>query len=115
MGGDEVIAKKDKSSFDYKVSRVDHSKVVNGKPITRFVVKDKVRNTSGEDIDYWVTVFDELDLYDGDYVRFLDFDQLTASFYTERRKINFFMSAIVEVIKKEYHTYKEKPVNNPYD
>jgi hypothetical protein len=109
-----IVKIKQGCDIKYQVSKVDKTKVVNGKPVTRFAIKDKVRSTDNEYITYWVTVFDDLNIENGDFVKLLDFDNIVASYYATKKKINFFIAAIVEVVKKE-DAENDRPFVNPYE
>lgn len=106
-----MLSKSERHDYKYKVRFVDKTKEVNGKPITKFVISDKVKGTTNEYIDYYVTVFDVIDIKDGDYIRLLDFDNVTASYYEKKNKINFFMSAIVQIV----HDHARNKVDSPFE
>lgn len=109
-----MITKSEKNDFIYRVSYV--KKVpVNDKITTKFLIKDYIRGLQNQKISYWVTVFDDIAIEDGDSVRLLDFDNLTASYYPEKKRITNFMSAVVEVIKKGSARDDTEPFNNPYE
>jgi aminopeptidase C len=107
-----MITTNERSKSTYKAMFVDKTKQVNGKPVTKFKIRDRVRGTANEFIDYYVTVFDRIDLESGDYIKFLDFDNLVASYYEKTNKINFFMSAIVRVVNKPTGS---REIDNPYE
>lgn len=111
-----MLTKNEKNDYLYRVRYVDKTKTVNDKPVTKFQIKDKVRNTDNEYITYYVTVFDDIELKDGDNIRLLDFDNLTSSYYAPKKRIGFFISAVVEVVKDtKYRTDPDKPFVNPYE
>lgn len=110
-----MISKSDKNEFVYKVKWVDKTKKVNGMPVTKFQITDKVRGTDNEYLTYYVTAFEDIAMKDGDLVKILDFDNLVASYYEKKARINFFMSAIVEVIGNPTTKRDKADIDNPYE
>jgi hypothetical protein len=107
-----MLTKSEGNKAKYQATKVKHD-TINGKVVTKFMIKIGVRGTDRETVSFFVTVFDDIALQDGDMVRFLDFDSIIPSYYAEKKKINWFITAIVEVVPPDTLQDKRK-FNNPY-
>lgn len=92
-----MISKNSQKGLTYRVTAVRKGKL-KGCPVTRFAVLDVIHGLHGATITYWVSVFEDLVLSAGDSVRFIDIDNLTASYDPEKKKTNYFFNAVVEVV-----------------
>ena len=88
---------------------------VQGEITTKFYIFDYIKGIKDSKKKYWVTVFEDIDLEDGDRVKILDFDQLVTSQNPKDKRLMQFISAVVSVIKRKNYTPKEKPQDNPYE
>lgn len=92
-----MISKNSQKGLTYRVTAVRKGKL-KGCPVTRFAVLDVIHGLHGATITYWVSVFEDLVLSVGDSVRFIDIDNITVSYDPERKKVNHFFNAVVDVI-----------------
>lgn len=92
-----MISKNSSIGITYQVVVVNHG-TLKGCPVTRFMIRDIIQGLHGETITYWASVFENLDLNVGDSVRFIDIDNITVSYDPERKKVNHFFNAVVDVI-----------------
>lgn len=92
-----MISKNADAGITYQVAVVNRG-TLKGCPVTRFAIRDIIYGLHGETIVYWISVFDRLELKEGDSVRFLDIDSITVSYDPTRKKVNHFITAVVEVI-----------------
>lgn len=79
-----------KNGWKYRVKYVKNVTTTNGNPITRFQVSEKVRNgVVYKYQNYGVTVWDHLELTDGDEVVLNNIRDIEASEYNEKLYIGF--------------------------
>lgn len=69
-----------KSQYPTKVKFVKHDTTKNGNDVTRFSIGDKIKDGDTY-VNYTVTVFDKLNLNDGDTVIFTSIDSLSSRLY----------------------------------
>lgn len=77
------------SQYPSKVSFVKKSTSQNGTPITRFSIGDKVKDAENTYINYNVTVFENLNIVDGDHVTITSIDNLETRLYNGKLYYSF--------------------------
>lgn len=92
-----MISKNRKKGITYEVSNVREGRL-KGAPVTRFTVMDIIGGLNGETIIWWVSVYDRVDINNGDRIRFIDIDDVNLSYHPASKKINHFMRAVIEVV-----------------
>lgn len=76
------------SQYPTKVKFVKHDTTRNGSDVTRFSIGDKIKD-SDQYMNYTVTVFDNVNLTDGDTVIFTSIDSISARVYNEKTYYEF--------------------------
>lgn len=105
----------EKTNITFEVHSVTKPEV-NDEITTKFYVNDFIKNIKDSKKRYWCTVFDDIDLEEGDRVKLLDFDCLVTSMNPKDKKLMQFIKVVVEVIKKGTDLEKERQkLENPYE
>ena len=99
-----------KNGFKYRVKFVKHREV-NGTPITTFNIGEKIRNTDPvEWQNYTVTIWDAVELNDGDEVKLCNFRDIDASRGKDGRT---FFSFSADIKQDDYADTFKRPMPEP--
>lgn len=99
-----------KNGFKYRVNFVKH-RDVNGTPITSFSIGEKIRNTDPTEWqNYTVTVWQHIDLQNGDEVKLCNFRDIDASRGKDGRT---FFSFSADIKEDDSTTTYAKPMQEP--
>lgn len=90
-------------------------RTANGVIVTKFYIEDFIKNVKSSKKRYWVTVFEDLDLEDGDYIKLLDFDELVTSMNPNTKHMMQFISANVTVTKAIDYKESKEVEESPYE
>ena len=102
------------NNITYEVDNVRKSNVQDN-IVTKFFILDFIRGMKDSTKKYWVTVFDDINLENGDRIKIMDFDCLVTSQNPKTKKIMQFISAEVIVIKKADFHEEVPELENPYE
>lgn len=105
-----MICKNTKANAYYFVSKVKKQQI-NGQTVTKCMIRDYIKGMTKRYLRYYLTIWEDIDIQDGDTIQLLDFDGVIASYDPTAKQINMFMSAIV----KKIDVSDNPPVNVPYD
>ena len=102
------------TDFKYKVKFVAHQSLKKG-DLTRFSISDRLKGTQDKYQSYSFTVWDDIDIKDGDSVKILTIDNVEANYRNNKVYVNLAGTVVViptaerEPEPKEPESYAEPP------
>ena len=111
-----IVKWSEKNKATYMAQEVRKT-LVQGEMATKFAITDFVKGLKNVTKKFWITVYNDIPLENGDRVKLLNIDCIVTSAFQGKKIVQFFV-ADVDIVKKGETDEQENPeadFDNPYE